>query len=168
MLRRGEPSYIRDVPNIKNANPAKTGRAFIEDMVRLLTPWGIPQTAALVYGYLLLCPSPASLDQITADLDISKSSASVAARLLEKYTIVRRHSERGSKRALYEASQNYEGLLAEQKRMQLAMADLLKSGVRTAPSPAIQKRLEVMADFYLVTFEALEKASRKWAARESK
>jgi DNA-binding transcriptional regulator GbsR (MarR family) len=156
------------VPNIKNVNPAKSGRPFIEDMARLLMPWGVPQTAAILYGYLLLCPAPASLDQITADLDISKSSASAAARLLEKYTLVRRHGERGSKRALYEASENYQGILSDQQRMLRGMADLLKSGARTAASAAVQKRLDVMAAFYMVTFDAMEKASRQWAARQSK
>ena len=53
---------------------------FIEDAARLLIPWGVPQTAARLYGYLLLCAEPVSLDRITADLEISKSSASVAAR----------------------------------------------------------------------------------------
>jgi DNA-binding transcriptional regulator GbsR (MarR family) len=38
------------------------------------------------------------------DLEISKSSASVAARLLEQYTPARRHGERGSKRASCEVS----------------------------------------------------------------
>ncbi|UXN67726.1 hypothetical protein N8E89_28155 (plasmid) [Phyllobacterium sp. A18/5-2] len=33
-------------------------------------------TAARLYGYLLLCAEPVSLDRITADLEISKSSAS--------------------------------------------------------------------------------------------
>ena len=71
--------YIRYVPNIENISSTKTGRLFIEDMARLLMPSGVPQAAARLYGYLLLCPTPASLDQISDDLEISKSSASVAA-----------------------------------------------------------------------------------------
>jgi DNA-binding transcriptional regulator GbsR (MarR family) len=43
-------------------------RRFIEDSARLLVPWGVPQTAARVYGYLLLLPEPVSLDRMTADL----------------------------------------------------------------------------------------------------
>ncbi len=137
-------------------------------MARLLMPWGVPQTAARLYGYLLLCPAPADLDQITADLEMSKSSASVAARLLEKYTLARRCGQRGSKRALYEASENFEGILSEQKRMLHAMADLLKSGARTAASGAAQRRLDVMAEFYQVIFEAMESALQKWSARRAK
>jgi predicted transcriptional regulator len=158
--------YIRYMPNITKDSRTK-GQLFIEDMTNLLMPWGVPQTAARLYGYLLLRATPASLDQITVDLELSKSSASVAARLLEKYTLVRRHGERGSKRALYAASENYEGILSEQKRLLRAMADLLKSGARTAATGAAQKRLEVMAEFYLVTYEAMEAAMQKWCARRS-
>jgi predicted transcriptional regulator len=157
--------YIRYVPNITNERSTKAGQLFIDDMTRLLIPWGVPQTAARLYGYLLLRTTPASLDQITVDLELSKSSASVAARLLEKYTLVRRHGERGSKRALYAASENYEGILREQKHLLHEMSDLLKAGSHTAVSGAVRKRLEVMAEFYLVTFEAMETAIQKWGAR---
>jgi DNA-binding transcriptional regulator GbsR (MarR family) len=53
---------------------------------------------------LLLGPAPTSLNSIITDFEISKSSASFAARLLEQYTPARRHGERGSQRALYEVS----------------------------------------------------------------
>ena len=143
-------------------------RRFIEDMARLLMPWGVPQAAALLYGYLLLRPMPTSLDQIAAGLDISKSGASVAARLLEKYTLVRRHSERGSKRALYAPSENYEGILSDQKRLLQTMADLLKSGANIASSDAARKRLEKMAKFYMEVHEAMNTALQRWCARNSK
>jgi DNA-binding transcriptional regulator GbsR (MarR family) len=159
---------IRHMPNIQNIARTAAGQLFIDDVARLLMPWGVPQAAARLYGYLLLCSTPASLDRITVDLEISKSSASVAARLLEKYTVVLRHGERGSKRVLYEASDNFEAILSEQKRMLRAMAELLKAGARTAASGAAHKRLELMAEFYLVTFEAMETALQKWGARRSK
>ena len=160
--------YIRYVPNIKNANSTMGRQLFIEDMARLLMPWGVPQAAARLYGYLLLRGMPTSLDQITVDLEISKSSASVAARLLEKYTLVRRHGESGSKRALYAVSENYEGILSEQKRMLHAMADLLQAGTRTAASEAAAQRLKVMSEFYETILEGMESALQKWGKRRSK
>jgi DNA-binding transcriptional regulator GbsR (MarR family) len=156
------------VPNIRNISSTKAGQLFIEDMARLLMPSGVPPAAARLYGYLLLCPTPASLDQISDDLGISKSSASVAARLIEKYTLARRCGERGSKRALYGVSENYEGILGEQKRLLQAMAGLLKAGANSAPSRAVQDRLEGMAEFYLATFEAMETALEKWRSRRLK
>src|SRR5262249_25124737 len=152
--------------NLVNA-PAlgETERQFIEDTARLLVPWGVPQTAAPVYGYLLLRPGAVSLDTITEELEVSKSSASVAARLLEMYTLVRKHRERGSRRALYEASDNYEGMLTAQNRTLEAGAELRKAGARSATSAATRARLEKMADFYEVTLEAMESALHHWRRR---
>ena len=143
-------------------------RHFIDDMARLLMAWGVPQAAALLYGYLLLRPTPTSLDQIAAGLGTSKSGASIAARLLEKYTLARRHSERGSKRALYAASENYEGILSEQKKLLQTMADLLKSGANIASPGVARKRLEKMAKFYMEINEAMNTALQRWNARNSK
>jgi hypothetical protein len=138
---------------------------FIEDVAQLLIPWGVPQTAARLYGYLLLCAEPVSLDQITNDVAISKSSASVAARLLEKYTLVRRRGERGSKRVLYEVSDNYQGMLSEQNRLLDALAQILGAGAGIAPSMAARQRLKTMAEFYIVMREAMDTALRSWRAK---
>lgn len=48
--------------------PGKGEQRFVEDLARLLAPWGVPPVAARLYGYLLIRPHPVSLDQITADL----------------------------------------------------------------------------------------------------
>jgi DNA-binding transcriptional regulator GbsR (MarR family) len=157
------------VPNKRNhPNDApldEAERRFVEDMARLLVPWGVPQTAARLYGYLLLTPAPVSLDRITQDLEVSKSSASVAARLLEMYTLVRRHGVRGSRRVMYEASDNYEGMLAAQNRTLQSCAALLKAGARSARSAATRARLEEMAEFYTVSLEGMEAMLRQWRAR---
>jgi HTH-type transcriptional regulator, osmoprotectant uptake regulator len=152
------------MPNKSNKGRTEAKRRFIEDVARLLAPWGVPQTAARLYGYLLLSAEPVSLDRIATDLEISKSSASVAARLLEQYTLARRHGERGSKRALYEASDNYEGMLTDQNRLLNALADLLRSGAGAVSSKTTRDRLEEMARFYLVTRQAMESALQRWRA----
>ena len=153
------------MPNKSNKAQTEAKRRFIEDVARLLVPWGVPQTAARLYGYLLLSAEPVSLDRITTDLEISKSSASVAARLLEQYTLARRHGERGSKRALYEASDNYEGMLTEQNHLLNALADLLRAGAGAVSSKTTRDRLEEMARFYLATREAMELALQRWRTR---
>ena len=152
--------------NTSNKAPlADAERRFVDDVARLLVPWGVPQTAARLYGYLLLCPAPVSLDRITADLEVSKSSASVAARLLEMYTLVRRHGERGSRRVLYEASDNYEGMLTARNRTLQSGAELLKAGARATASDTTRARLNEMAEFYEVTLEAMGSAFRRWRQR---
>jgi DNA-binding transcriptional regulator GbsR (MarR family) len=144
-----------------------TEHRFVEDAARLLLPWGVPQTAARLYGYLLLRAEPVSLDRITSDLEISKSSASVAARLLEQYMLARRHGERGSKRALYGVSDNYEGMLTEQNRLLDALAALFRTGATTTASETTRDRLEEMAEFYLTIRQAMETALQSWRAKRA-
>jgi DNA-binding transcriptional regulator GbsR (MarR family) len=157
--------YIRYVPNESNERLSEAERRFVEDVGRLMVPWGIPQITARLYGYLLLSAEPASLDRIAADLQVSKSSASVAARQLEAYTLVHRHGERGSRRALYAASDNYEGMLTGQNRYLQALAELLGEGARGATSGAARDRLEEMAEFYVLALEAMETVLRRWSER---
>jgi DNA-binding transcriptional regulator GbsR (MarR family) len=135
---------------------------FVEDMARLLVPSGVPPIAARLYGHLLLCPRPVSLDQITEDLGISKSSASVAARLLETYTLARRHSEPGTKRALYAVADDYEAMIRQQNRLLDALAEQLNAGVGIVPSKEVNARLEEMTEFYRVMRGAMEDAMSRW------
>lgn len=143
-------------------NVADNERRFVEDVARLLIPWGVPPVAARLYGYLLLCPRSVSLDQITEGLEISKSSASVAARLLESYTLARRHSEPGTKRALYAVADDYEAMIRQQNRLLDALAGQLSAGAGIAASKAASARLEEMADFYRVMRGAMEDAMSRW------
>lgn len=146
---------------------AEADQAFIEDVAGLLVPWGVPQTAARLYGYLLMSAGPVSLDRIAADLAMSKSSASVAARLLEQYTLVRRRGERGSKRALYEVSDNYEGMLSGQSRLLAALTDLLRKRAGSSAAPdATRERLARMADFYETIGDAMEQVFKRWRRRD--
>jgi DNA-binding transcriptional regulator GbsR (MarR family) len=149
------------MPNMSNKSLTDAERRFIADMARLLVPWGVPPTAARLYGYLLLVPQPVSLDRMTADLEVSKSSASVAARLLERYRLVLRHGERGSKRVLYEVSRNYDAM-AEQNKLLDGLAELLNSGASAITTGQARKRLEEMAGFYLTIRRSMDTALKRW------
>jgi predicted transcriptional regulator len=151
------------MPNISKFG--KDERRFVEDVARLLTPWGVPPVAARLYGYLLLCPRPVSLDQITEQLEISKSSASVAARLLESYTLARRHSEAGTKRALYAVADDYEVMIHQQNRLLDALAGQLNAGAGITASKTASARLKEMADFYQMMRGAMEDAMGRWKRR---
>jgi predicted transcriptional regulator len=140
----------------------KDERRFVEDVARLLLPWGVPPAAARLYGYLLLCLRPVSLDQITDNLGVSKSSASVAARLLESYTLARRHREPGTKRALYAVAGDYEAMIQQQSRLLEALAAQLNTGAGIVSSKVVRTRLEEMAEFYRVMRGTMEEALRRW------
>ncbi|WP_407178231.1 GbsR/MarR family transcriptional regulator [Bradyrhizobium sp. STM 3562] len=150
---------------MSNKKQTELKRRFIEDVARLMMAWGVPQTAARLYAYLLLSAEPMGLDRIAADLEMSKSSASVAARLLEKYRLVRCQGERGSKRVLYDASDNYEGMLVEQERMLEALSSLLQTGRAVADAGPARARLEEMAEFYRIIRESMKAALDNWRGR---
>lgn len=150
------------------SNKARQGeQRFMEDVARLLMPWGVPPVAARLYGYLLLCPRPVSLDQITEDLGISKSSASVAARLLESYTLSCRHREPGTKRALYAVADDYEAMIQQQNRLLEALAAQLNIGAGFAASKEVGARLDEMADFYRIIRSAMEDAVGRWKRKQA-
>jgi HTH-type transcriptional regulator, osmoprotectant uptake regulator len=152
------------MPNIPDSL-AREEQRFVEDVARLLTPWGVPPVAARLYGYLLLCPRPVSLDQITKHLGISKSSASVAARLLESYTLSRRHHEPGTKRALYAVADDYEAMIRQQNQLLDALTGQLNAGAGIVASKEVNARLAEMAEFYRVMRGAMENAIRGWKRR---
>jgi DNA-binding transcriptional regulator GbsR (MarR family) len=154
------------MPNLTNTKMQVTRDRFIRGMAQLLVPLGVPQTAARLYGYLLLSEAPVSLDRIVADLEISKSTASVAAHLLEMYTLVRRSGQRGTRRVLFEASEDYTGMMTAQKRSMEQLAALIEEGAQSSASKKTRDRLRTMAEFYLVNRNAMESAQKEWAARK--
>jgi hypothetical protein len=89
-------------------------RQFIDEMATLLAPWGVPATAGRLYAYLVLHEEPVSLEQIAADLDMSKAGAWNAARFLEHTNCARRSTERGSKRVFFRLGRDIAPCLLDQ------------------------------------------------------
>jgi DNA-binding transcriptional regulator GbsR (MarR family) len=145
---------------MSNKPPGKGEQRFME-LARLLLPWGVPPVAARLYGYLLVCPHPVSLDQIE-DVALSKSSAGVAAQLLESYTLAHRHREPGTKRALYAVADDYEAMIRQPNRLLDALAEQLNAGVRIVASRGMSARVEETADFYRVVRSAMKGAIGCW------
>lgn len=141
------------MPRKKSALADKELR-FIDDVAMAMMNFGLPQAAARIYGYLLVQGKAASLDQIGADLDLSKSTLSVSARMLEKSGMTRRLSERGSKRALYEVVDTFDAMLTEQNRKLLAFSEVLRAGERAATSAPASRRIKKIADFCFAAQEA--------------
>lgn len=156
------------MPNIQNKRMTKDQLRFVDDVAALLTPWGMPATAARMYGYLMLKPAPVSLDEMVADLRISKSSASVAARALEQYKLVRRHRVSGSKRVLYTASDNFAGRLMEQSALLRTLGSLLDERRPAVAGGEVGRRLQALAEFYSSMAEAMDASIRTLNARFSR
>lgn len=140
---------------------------FIEQIASLLGPWGMASSSARVYGYLLLHEGPVNLDQIAADLRMSKVSAWKAARSLEDFGHVRRYGEPGSKRALYGPTDSFETPMAKQGALLGALGSLLQTSASTIAKTGAAPRLEQMGQFYLSAQSALETTIREMNAKRS-
>lgn len=134
--------------NISTTDLPSSQRRFIEDMVALLVPGGMQPGTANLYAYLLLCDEPVSLDTIAATLGMAKSSASVAARSLEQFGLARRHTEAGTKRLRYGASDSYSGYLMAQARLLDDIGRLAEGRAKDVTSGASLRRLRYLSAFY--------------------
>lgn len=143
-------------------------RRFVDEWAALLAPLTVPLPAGRLFGYLLLCPVAASLDDIVVDLELSKGNASVTARLLEKHGLAVRHSVPGSKRALYSAPSDHAGLILEHAKLLGAMGRLLDKVAPVMGSVAVGERLSGIAEFYLAMQESFEEAVLSFEASHRK
>jgi hypothetical protein len=148
---------IQDIVNIP-ANPDMTREGFIKSFAKLLIGWGMPATAARVSAYLMLQPAPVSLDQIAADLEISKASAWSATRHLEQVNQIERYGEPGSKRALFAPMENFARSLFNYSRLMRRSGTLLREGAALAAGSEAAERMLERADFQLAVHEAIEAA----------
>jgi hypothetical protein len=105
------------MPNMSNRELTPEQRRFLDDFAARLVPWGMQPGTATLYAYLLLCEEPISLDAIAEVLGMAKSTASVGARALEQFGLARRHTEPGSKRLRYAASEAFSGFLVTQAHL---------------------------------------------------
>jgi len=144
------------MPNLSNNKLSDEQSLFVEDIVSLMTPWGMPQMSARIYGYLLLYPDPVSLDQICGNLEISKSTASVAARTLENHMLVKRRTEKGSKRIYYVTSDNSTGLLSAKSHLLGEFGRLLETRADSVAEGNTVQRLEALGKYYLSMQKALD------------
>jgi hypothetical protein len=123
-------------------------------------PVGGVEGAARLYGYLQLRNDPASLDEITRDLEMSRSNAFNAAKLLEAHGNAKRLGERGSKRIRFVAG-NDPGLpLRPQTEMLGLMAAFISSQRRDVAVGEAADRLDHLAQFHRRMNAAMEQVIR--------
>lgn len=117
---------------------------FVEDFGQHMVGWGLSRTTGRVYGYLLLCAEPASLDDLVCALGVAKSGASVAARQLVQLGMARASGERGSRRLRYEALIGVDAIFAARNSQVRELLERLDQGARLASPGPQRERLEEM------------------------
>ena len=140
----------------------------MDEIAALMMPWGWPRNVGRMYGYLLLCPEPVTLDKMAADLRIAKSNASVAARMLEQFGNARRHSEAGSKRIYYSAPDMLAGPFASKTELFDRIVRLLVANQAIGRTDAVKGRLDEMSAFYRDMRDAVQAVLDKHSAASSR
>lgn len=133
---------VNIVHRLPDAGSPERQHAFIDEMATLLAPWGVPATAGRLYAYLLLREEPVSLEQIAADLDMSKAGAWNAARFLEHTNCARRSTERGSKRVFFRLGRDMAPCMLDQLRSLGAIGRLMQSMGADLSEGAVEERMQ--------------------------
>lgn len=137
---------------------------FIERMGILGETEGLSRIAGRIFGFLLLSPSSCSLDDLAAELGVSKASVSVDARRLEQLGYLERGSRPADRRDYYLISADVFTRSLEQRMTRFREFRSLIEEARTLPvrHAAVRKRLDDLEAAYDVAVEAIEAAIETW------
>jgi DNA-binding transcriptional regulator GbsR (MarR family) len=156
------------VLNIRNgqAAPAEGARLqAAEDIGRAYARYGLTLSVGRVFGLLLASDEPLSLDQIAQTLGISKSGASVAARDLERIGVVHRLATPGSKRVLYQATDEmastFDGTIT---RVRDSLGVMSRAEARLGPGKA-KRRMKEMVDVHEFWLREMDGIKERWGRR---
>ena len=147
----------------KKSSPLlKDEQIFIHEIETLLATWGLAPSSGRVYGYLLLHAVPMTLDEIAADLEMSRAGAWNAARVLERFGHVRRYGTPGSKLSRYAMSDNFAAPVVAQASLLENFEKLLRSYNATGE---VAVQLEERAQFLGLLRNAIRAVVEEWGER---
>ena len=118
-------------------------RRFVEAGGHTTQSFGLGRILGQIYALLYLSPTPLCLDDITAELGVSKASVSTTIRQLEKWSAVKRVWIKGDRKDFYEAETDFatvlrSGLL-ETVRKKLDTAGVQIGSVESSLREAMKK-----------------------------
>jgi len=155
------------VLNIKNGRVAAEGTRLqtAEDIGRAYARYGLTLSVGRVFGLLLASVEPLRLDQIAQPLGISKSGASVAARDLERIGVVHRLATPGSKRVLYQATDEmastFDGTIT---RVRDSLGVMSRAEAKLGPGKA-KRRMREMVEVHEFWLREMDGIKERWGRR---
>ena len=125
-------------------------RDFVERLGRLFSDLGLPRTAGQVLGYLVVAEEePVALSELAQELGLSKASASLATRLLERYRAIERVHRPGDRQAYYRLAEDaWRRVIEQDLAFTQEVAGIAAQAARALPGPGAQKRLSELARVY--------------------
>lgn len=143
-------------------------RGFVEGFGHLYARYGVSIRFGRLFGLLLVSDGPLSLDDIADTLGISKSSASVAARELERAGIIKRHGTAGSRRIVYEAVEDMGPIFTATFTRVRDSLVLLKVGEPALAEGRGKKRVRLMRKLHEFWLQESEGIMERWRRRQTR
>jgi DNA-binding transcriptional regulator GbsR (MarR family) len=144
---------------------------FIETMGLTLESDGLPRIAGRIFGLLLVSEDPRSLDDLAAELRVSKGSVSTNARLLEQRGVLEQVSRPADRRDYYRVSRNlFTRTMAQRLARWQRFHETIGAARHSLPirSPEVLERLEEYEEAYAYISEIIREALARWQANPGK
>jgi len=143
------------------------GAEFVEQVGVFFEAEGFSRTAGRIFGRLLLSEKSLSLDQLAADLGVSKASISTETRMLERRGALERTGQAGDRRVYYRVAPGLPvptlELRLERMRRFSRLIGEARQGLRRG-NPVTRQRLELMAEAHRYVVSTLGAALERWHA----
>ena len=140
--------------------------AFVDRICCQAEADGLPRIAARVFGTLLLSPEPRCLDDLAAELGVSKASVSTDCRRLLERGIVERVTRPGDRRDFYQLTPDFFAQIIRHSSRRWAAMSELADGMRQdsheCPA-AVRDRLAEMDAMHSFVCGRLDDTLREWA-----
>jgi DNA-binding transcriptional regulator GbsR (MarR family) len=144
---------------------------FGQRLGRFVEENGLPRSAGRVLGHLLTCnPAEQTFDQIVEATGTSRSTVSVATRLLTQLNLVERYSVAGDRRDQYRLRNDaWTALLKQDVDAAAKLRGFADEGLRLADrsSPSVRGRLRAMKEFFSFLEQAYTPLLEEWEQRKS-
>ncbi len=149
---------------------AKTA-GFIERMGLVLESDGLPRIAGRIFGLLLLSEDCRSLDELAAELKVSKASVSTNARLLEQRGILERNSRPSDRRDYYRVPPDlFSHTMAQRLQRWQRFHEAIGEARTTVPitSPKVLQRIEEYQSAYAFITQVIQEALAHWGSAQGR
>lgn len=141
--------------------------SFIERMGLTLEADGLPRIAGRIFGLLLVSEDARSLDDLAAELRVSKGSVSTNTRLLEQRGLLEQICRPADRRDYYRVPPD---LFNHTTALRLARWERFHEAIAAARtslpirSPEVRDRLEEYAEGYAFMSQIIREALTRWQA----
>jgi DNA-binding transcriptional regulator GbsR (MarR family) len=144
---------------------------FVETMGLTLESDGLPRIAGRIFGLLLVSEEARSLDDLAAELGVSKGSVSTNTRLLEQRGVLEQVSRPADRRDYYCVPKDlFSHTMAQRLARWQRFHEAIGAARTSLPirSPEVKERLEEYEEAYSYMSRVIREALTRWQASGGK